>query len=316
LDEDGARVWDLSSTKPVQIWEISGFNRYSFSLAFANNGTELVSVTDEYYKFFPVSDSSIMEPSRQIQLPGVRGHNMAVSPDGSRLAYNSAEEILIGENNPDGQNWQTLSKFPKPLTYDRDLDLTFSPDGSLLASYEPDDMVRLWNLADLTYLNLALEPGAFVSEFLFSPDGTLLLGAYPHTAEPSTFYLWNTRTGKLLRQWTSQMYKLAFHPRQPTLIGVDYMTGIVRFFDLRTGDVIKEIRADKGIQEIAISPDGSLLALGYDDKFEIRDAESMTLLKEISISPNILVFSPDGSKIAVALTDGRIQFWGWRDDEK
>jgi WD40 repeat protein len=273
-----------------------------------------VSVTDEYYKFFPVSGSSITEPSRQIELPGVRGHNMAVSPDGSWLAYNSAEEILIGENNSDGPNWKILSKFPEPLTYDRKLNLTFSSDGTLLVSYEPDNTIRLRNLADSTYLDLALEPGAFVSRFLFNPDGTLLLGAHLQTSDPSTFYLWDTRTGKLIRQWASQISQLAFHPHQPLLIGVDYMTGITQFLDLRTGDVLKELRADRGIRTVIYNPDGNLLALGYDVKFEIRDAENLTLLKEFPSGVSSLAFSPDEKMLIVSLNDGRIQIWSWPSD--
>ena len=78
------------------------------------------------------------------------------------------------------------------------------------------------------------------------------------------------------------------------MIGADYMTGIVRFFDLRTGNLTEEIRADEHIEEIAISPDGSLLALGYNNKFEIRASETEALLKVVPSQPSNLVFSPDG----------------------
>ncbi len=310
LDNNGVRVWDVSLSKPKIVWEISGFNRYSFSLTFAKRGDELVSATDEAYKFFTLSNSTASEPSRQIELPGVCGHNMSISPDGSQLAYTTAEGIIIGENNPQDQNWQTLEKFAEPLSYDRDFGLTFSPDSSLLAFYDQDSKIQLWNLKNSTSRELA--SNKFVSEFLFSQDGSLLLGANARTSEPSDLYLWDTRTGKLVRQWTSQIYQFVFHPQKPVLIGADFMTGIVRFFDLQTGDLTREIRADEHLEEIAISPDGSLLALGYNNKFEIRDAETLTLLKEVPSQPSILVFSPDGKRLIVGLADGRIQIWGWQ----
>jgi WD40 repeat protein len=321
LDDDSARIWDISSGKPRIIWEISGFNRWSFDIAFAKGGKELVSATDEYYKFFPVTNTNLTAPTHLIKLPGIRGHNLALSADGSRMAYNTTEGILVGENNGDDPNWQMLTKFPDPLTFDRDLDLTFSADGSLLASYDPDDVKRVWDLKTMKSIELenpASTPHVFVSQFLFSPDGSLLFGADPQTYEPSIMYLWDTRSGKLVRTWTAQFYRFAFHPTKPLFVGADYMGGVVRFFDLRTGDVVKEVRVGQYIQDMAFSPDGNLLTLGYEDrgqgegKVEIRDSTTLSLLKEIPIGSGNLAFSPDGTMLAIGSSDGRIEYWGWR----
>lgn len=321
LDDDSARIWDISGGTPRNIWEISGFNRWSFDIAFAKDGKELVSVTDEYYKFFPITDTNLTTPIHMIKLPGVRGHNLALSADGSLMAYNTMEGILVGENNGDDPNWQMLTKFPEPLTFDRDLDLTFSADGALLATYDPDEVKRVWNLKTMKSIDLehpGPTPHVFISEFLFSPDGSLLFGAYPQTSEPSQMYLWDTRSGKLVRTWTAQFYRFAFHPTQPLFVGADYMGGFLRFFDLRSGDLVKEMRVGQYIDEMAFSPDGGLLVLAYGDrgqgegKVEIRDSTTLSLLKEIPIGSNNLAFSPDGTTLAIGTIDGRIEYWGWR----
>ena len=321
LDDDSARIWNISSGKPQIIWEISGFNRWSYDIAFAKDGQELVDVTDEYYKFFPVTNTNLTAPSYQIKLLGKRGYQLALSTDGSRMAYNTSEEILVGENNGKDPNWQVLTKFPEPLTYDRDLSLTFSPDGSLLVSSDPDDQKRVWDLKTMKSIileNPASTPHVFISEFLFSPDGNLLFGGHePTTYEPSQLYLWDTRSGKLVRYWTAQIYRYAFHPTQPYFVGADYMSGTIRFFDLRTGDLVKELRAGQYIQVMAFSPDGKLLVLGYDStgyddegRVEIRDSQTLDLLYEIPRGANSIAFSPDGALLAIGLNDGRIEYWG------
>jgi WD40 repeat protein len=198
--------------------------------------------------------------------------------------------------------------------------LTFSRDGSLLASYDPDDQKRVWDLKtmkSITLENPASTPRVFISEFLFSPDGSLLFGAQEaKTYEPSSLYLWNTHTGKLVRYWTAQIYKYAFHPTQPLFVGADFMSGMIRFFDLRTGDLVKELRASQYVQEMAFSPDGKLLVLGYDStgkdegRVEIRDAQTLKLLYEIPKGASSFAFSPDGTLLAVGLNDGRIEYWG------
>lgn len=321
LDHNSAQVWAVGSKTPQLIWEMSGFSRWSYAIAFASEGQELISATDEYFKFFTVTTPNISAPIHQVHLPGISGHNMAISPDGGLLAYTTSEGIMIGNANAEDFNWQMLYEFPEPLTFDRDLYLTFSEDASLLASQDPDEIKRIRDLKTTKSIELedpSLTPRVFVSTFQFSPDGTLLFGADPKTNEPSQMYLWDTRTGKLVRQWTARFYRYAFHPVQPLLIGADYLSGVVQFFDLRNGDTTRQIYISPYIQKITFSPDGMLLVLCYEErgegsgKVEIRDAETLALLKEIPGGASDLLFSPDGTLLAITRSDGRIEYWGWQ----
>ena len=324
LDANSAHIWNISLDTPQIIWELSGFNRWSYDIAFADEGKELIGVSDEYYRFFPLVNTTLTAPSFQIKLPGKRGYQLALSEDGSRLAYNTAEEILVGGYNGGEPDWKVLTKFPEPLTYDRDLNLTFSSDGILLATYEPDDQKRIWNLSTMRAIELenpVSTPRVFISEFRFNPDGNLLLGVQDiQTSEPSSFYLWDTRTGKLLRYWTSQIYRYAFHPTLPLFVGADYITGTLRFFDLQTGNLMREEYVSQYINVMAFSPDGTLLVLGYNSggqdegRVEILDAQTLDLLYEIPKSGVRFSFSPDGTLLAIAMNDGRIEYWELRLD--
>ncbi|MDL1942386.1 hypothetical protein FBQ99_08575 [Chloroflexi bacterium CFX2] len=319
LDEDSARIWNISLNTPQIIWELSGFNRWSYDIAFADEGKELVTVSDEFYRFYPVVNTNLTAPSYQIKLPGKRGYQLALSEDGSHLAYNTTEEILVGENNGGEPEWKVLTKFPEPLTYDPYLHLTFSLDGNLLAVYEPDYRKRIWDLSTMRSIELEnpdSTPRVFISEFQFNPDGNLLLGVEDlQTSEPSSFYLWDTRTGKLLRYWSSQIYRYAFHPTLPLFVGADHITGTLRFFDLQTGDLVREEYVSPYINAMAFSPDGTLLILGYNStgqnegRVEIIDAQTLDLLYKIPKSGVRFSFSPDGSLLAIAMNDGRVEYW-------
>jgi len=319
LDEDGARIWNIYLNTPQIIWELSGFNRWSYDIAFADEGKELVTVSDEYFRFFPVINTNLTAPSYQIKIPGKRGYQLALSEDGSRLAYNTTEEILVGENNGGEPEWKVLTNFPEPLTYDPSLNLTFSLDGTLLAVYEPDDRKRVWDLNTMQFIELEnpdSTPRVFISEFRFNQDGNLLLGVEDlQTSEPSSFYLWDTHTGTLLRYWTSQIYRYAFHPTLPLFVGADYITGTLRFFDLQTGDLVREEYVNQYINAMTFSPDGTFLVLGYnrtgndEGRVEILDAQTLDLLYKIPESGVAFSFSPGGNLLAIAMNDGRIEYW-------
>lgn len=165
--------------------------------------------------------------------------------------------------------------------------------------------------------NPASTPHVYISDILFSPDGNLLFGGHePATYEPSELYLWDTHTGKLVRYWTAQIYKYAFHPTQPFFVGADLMSGMIRFFDLRTGDLVKELRASQYIRTMALSPDGKLLVFGYDGtglgdegKVEVRDSRTLKLPYELPKAGIRLAFSPNGNLLAIGLNDGRAECW-------
>ena len=91
--------------------------------------------------------------------------------------------------------------------------------------------------------------------------------------------------------------------------------GTLRFFDLQTGDLVREEYVSQYINAMAFSPDGTLLALGYNStrqdegRVEILDSQTLDLLYKIPKSGIKFSFSPDGKLLAIAMNDGRIEYW-------
>ncbi len=65
--------------------------------------------------------------------------------------------------------------------------------------------------------------------------------------------------------WAQVVTRLAWHPTQP-LVFSGCADGVARCWDLRTGSLVRQWggHAD-AVQDIALSPDGSMLLSGSDD---------------------------------------------------
>jgi len=71
-----------------------------------------------------------------------------------------------------------ISASPFPSHSDSVFGVTFSSDGSLLASASGDETLRLWRAADGEMLHILTEHSDVITSVAFSPDGhTLVSGA-------------------------------------------------------------------------------------------------------------------------------------------
>ncbi|KAG9701781.1 WD40 repeat-like protein, partial [Aureobasidium melanogenum] len=71
--------------------------------------------------------------------------------------------------------------------------VTFSPDGTLLASAGFDNLIKLWNAADGTFLFTLKGHVGPVYQVAFSADSRLLVSG----SKDTTLKVWDVKTGKL-----------------------------------------------------------------------------------------------------------------------
>ena len=168
-EEPDVKANDIPTDPELAAWQGRG-NVQSLAISrdarivvvgFGNVGREVV-----------VFDVATGQSTLSIPCLSQRGGAFALSPDGRTLAVHDGGTITFWDSEtgtPDG----TL-EVPDSLI----VCLSFSPDGSLLATGANDGVIRLWDVAARTELDTAHAPG-YLASLRFSPAGEVLVaGTY------------------------------------------------------------------------------------------------------------------------------------------
>ena len=212
--------------------------------------------------------------------------------------------------------------------------LAFSPDYRTIASTHGNGIINLLDYITGEQKHQLEGPTEGIRSIAFSSDGMLAGAGNDHTIR-----IWNTENGEQIHELVEKAEKVisvAFSPDNLTLAS-GYSKGVVRLWDVTTGDQKFTIPKTGNGFSIAYSPNGILLAttgrsiqlwhaktgenvLTLDHNPMKNMGEKMQLAagdpeKMIEIHENMmdqaqkLVFSPDGNTLAVLRENGLIRLW-------
>ena len=166
-------------------------------------------------------------------------------------------------------------------------DMTFSPDGKILACSRRANKIHLLNTETGEILDISLSDPNYAPEdprrpevrtLLFSPDGKKLVSG----TMGGKVQVWDVETGVALTSFFAEEPPIDDRYRDP-------------------------------IVALAFSSDSSLLAVGSLKQIRLLGSPKKPHFKEVSYGEDVwgtaLVFSPDNSVIVRSLTAGRIQLW-------
>lgn len=254
-------------------------------------------------------------------------HGMAWSPDGSKIVLGhwqgaikvwdvaAGEEIVSHVRNVNG-------------AVD---DAAWSPGGSLYACGGSDESNPLLifdaeSHQRLQQIDLGMDRSAGFAGIVFlSEDEVLACGAKFREVNGiarkySVISIWNPRSGKLIKtldqaETLGKPEAVCLTPDQKQVVVKS--GGTVRFFDLQTGEVTRNLEGlpvGQYSSGIAVSPDGSKIAYGG-KLVKLIDIETNAWLHKSAADGHdgsaFCARSPDGTLLVTASNDGSAIVWDW-----
>lgn len=244
------------------------------SVAYSRDGTSIISSGSDYMIRIWGTKNGNARFILRSHKTSVNG--AAFSPDGKR-AVSAGEDKTVrvwGEKSgikslisaTEHGSHRLIASATLVLEGHRDVvyDVSFSPDGTLVASASHDKTLRIWYLEeDLRPLKLEGHTGP-VTSLSFSPDGTQIASG----SHDSTVRVWNTKNGKeklVLKGHSNRVLSVCFSP-DGSRIASSSLDGTVKVWDVGDAKESLTLTGHQGaVTDVSFSEDGRRLASGGED---------------------------------------------------
>jgi WD40 repeat protein len=199
--------------------------------------------------------------------------------------------------------------------------LAFSPDGRFIATAASEEgWVAIWDARTGFRLrviqayteNSTSKYSQSVLRVIFNPSGQLLATSGATFDGKASVRLWETQSGRLVRELKYARGNIAFSRDGKTLIteferGKDYKGPLLKLWDVDNGRPLLAIPGDEhSVGPLTFDPTGSLLIAAIDKKivwFELSTGQRLRTLDKTDVYTERLVFDTAGDLIGVFTGD-------------
>ncbi len=310
-DKGIVHIWDVASGQTVAILNDAVAHSVT-SVAWSPDGHHIASATGNQVGVWDTTSYQLVR-----QLTDANTERIVT------IAWNPASTQVVAGLNGKAQSWDIATGQPQITVNTTGIvSLVVWSSQNILATFE-GDILHTWNPTTSQLLATVVEHNRVISGISWSPDGTRIAGDEVQNTF-GNLRIWDVSTGNLVavaeRAGQNGVQgrgsaPLKWSPDGARLVStiVDKTAGIWDITNYKLQNTVDDFASIS--QPVAWKPDSRLFAIGAVTSVDIVDATTGQVQTTLAFTPkdgdldasaNILAWSPDGSRLAVATNGGGI----------
>jgi WD40 repeat protein len=302
----GVWFYDTDTLEILRFMEYTEFDE--IAVVFSPDGDRILCATsDDIVQVWDISTGNLVHTLETTTW------NIAFSPDGTRFAY-AEGRMSVDEHKIQVKDVMTGDAiFTLEITTNITAKLSFSPDGSRIASGS-NLGIQIWDAANGELLNNLEGQEGDIESIVFSPDDTLIASG----SENGTVRVWDMETGEFQHVFTLSgeypAWFVSFSPDSTKIIASN-LDRIVSVWDTAKGETLFTIvQHESPVTNVYFSPDGEYIVTGsLDGEIHFWDAITGDHIRTLEGHTGLIgaiTFSPDGTQIISGNhLSGMVQIW-------